>query len=62
MEAYCLMMHAMKCNGEEVPAAWVEMLRKQGEYVSHCCWKEKAVMEFGDDDEGKIIDLKGGDW
>lgn len=62
MEAYCLMMHVMACNGEEVPAAWVDMLRKQGEYVSHCCWREKAVMEFGDDDEGKIIDLRGGDW
>lgn len=62
MEAYCLMMHVMRCNGEEVPVTWIDMLRKQGEYVSHCCWKEKAVMEFGDDDEGKIIDLRGGDW
>ena len=62
MEAYCLMMHVMRCNGEEVPVTWIDMLRKQGEYVSHCCWKEKAVMQFGDDDEGKIIDLRGGDW
>ena len=46
----------------KVPVTWIDMLRKQGEYVSHCCWKEKAVMEFGDDDEGKIIDLRGGDW
>lgn len=62
MEAYCLMMHVMRCNGEEVSVTWIDMLRKQGEYVLHCCWKEKAVMEFGDDDEGKIIDLRGGDW
>lgn len=62
MEAYCLMMHTMKSNGDEVPKEWEDMLRKQGEYVAHCCWREQAAMEFGDDDEGKIIDLKGGDW
>ena len=62
MEAYCLMMHAMRCNGETIPKAWIDMLKKQGEYVAHCCWREKKMMEFGDDDEGKIIDLKGGDW
>jgi len=62
MEAYCLMMHAMRINGDEIPCGWIEMLRKQGEYVAHCCWREQAVMEFGDDDEGKIIDLRGGEW
>lgn len=62
MEAYCLMIHAMRVNGDEIPCGWIEMLRKQGEYVAHCCWREQAVMEFGDDDEGKIIDLKGGEW
>lgn len=62
MEAYCLMMHTMKANGDSVPPEWVDMLRLQGEYVSHCCWREKVVMEFGDDDEGKIIDLRGGEW
>lgn len=62
MEAYCLMAHTMKANGDKVPAEWVDMLGLQGEYVAHCCWREKTVMEFGDDDEGKIIDLRGGDW
>ncbi len=62
MEAYCLMIHAMRVNGNEIPCGWIEMLGKQGEYVAHCCWREQAVMEFGDDDEGKIIDLKGGEW
>lgn len=62
MEAYCLMIHTMKCNGDEIPEAWIDMLNKQGEYVSHCIWREKMIMEFGDDDEGKIIDLRGGDW
>lgn len=62
MEAYCLMMHAMKSNDDKIPKAWIDMLKKQGEYVSHCCWREKTVIEFGDDDEGKIVDLRGGDW
>lgn len=62
MEAYCLLAHTMKANGDKVPSEWADMLSLQGEYVAHCCWREKTVMEFGDDDEGKIIDLRGGDW
>lgn len=62
MEAYCLMARVMQVNGETVPAEWLTMLGKQGEYVSHAVWREQQVMEFGDDDEGKIIDLQGGVW
>ena len=56
MEAYLLLAHV---SGE---SRWNEMLRKQCEYVAHAAWKEKAVCEFGDDDEGKILDLQGGKW
>lgn len=62
MEAYCLMAHVMTHNGDSVPSQWIGMLEKQAEYVSHCVWHEQTVMEFGDDDEGKIVDLHGGVW
>ena len=61
MEAYALMSHVMKSNGDMIPELWLDMMEKQCEYVSHCMWKEKSVVEFGDDDEGKILDLQGGD-
>lgn len=61
MEAYALMSHVMKSNGDAIPESWLKMMEKQCEYVSHCMWREKAVIEFGDDDEGKILDLQGGD-
>ena len=56
MEAYLLLAHV---SGEN---RWNEMLKKQCEYVAHAAWKEKTVCEFGDDDEGKILDLQGGHW
>ena len=56
MEAYLLLAHI---SGE---SRWNEMLKKQCEYVAHSAWREKTVCEFGDDDEGKILDLQGGSW
>ena len=56
MEAYLLLAHL---SGEN---RWNEMLKKQCEYVAHAVWREKKVCEFGDDDEGKILDLQGGKW
>ena len=56
MEAYLLLAHV---SGER---KWNDMLKKQCEYVAHATWNEKAVCEFGDDDEGKILDLQGGKW
>ena len=56
MEAYLLLAHV---SGE---SRWNEMLKKQCEYVAHSSWREQTVCEFGDDDEGKILDLQGGSW
>ena len=61
MEAYGLMIHTMQHNGAKVPEEWKRMLDRMCMYVSHCLWKEKTACEFGDDDEGKILDLQGGD-
>lgn len=56
MEAYLLLAHI------SMEDSWNEMLMKQAEFVSHSIWREKIVCEFGDDDEGKILDLQGGEW
>lgn len=56
MEAYLLLAHICGKKG------WTDMLRKEAEFVAHSAWRNKAVMEFGDDDEGKILDLQGGEW
>ena len=60
MEGYALTMHLMKCNGVEVPKAWIDMIARQCEFVAHSIVGD-AACEFGDNDEGKILDLQGGD-
>lgn len=68
MEAYLLLAHAMQKNDNHNDndncswVAWLPMLQKEAEFVAHSTWREKTVCEFGDDDEGKIIDLQGGEW
>lgn len=56
MEAYLLLAHV---SGE---TCWNDMLKRQTEFVAHSAWREQTVCEFGDDDEGKILDLQGGFW
>lgn len=60
MEAYALVMHLMKKHGEEVPMAWIEMMKRQCDFVAHSMVDEGTACEFGDNDEGKILDLVGG--
>lgn len=61
MEAYALVMLLMKRYGMGVPSAWKEMLAKQCEFVAYSMVNDTEACEFGDNDEGKIIDLEGGD-
>lgn len=60
MEAMGLMMRLLIKNGTEVPAAWKPMLDKMCTYVANCMGDYGEVVVFGDDDEGKILDLQGG--
>lgn len=60
MEAMGLMMRLLIKNGIEVPAAWKPMLDKMCTYVANCMGDYGEVVVFGDDDEGKILDLQGG--
>ena len=59
MEAMGLMMRLLKKNGLGVPASWPEMLGKMCRYVADCQGDYGETAAFGDDDEGKILDLSG---
>lgn len=61
MEAYALMIHSMQTCNCNVPEIWLQMLEKMTEYVGCSSWRGNVAMEFGDDDEGKILDLQGGE-
>ena len=62
MEAYLLLMHVMQKHNDTEWNQWIPMLKKEAEFVAHSSWREKTICEFGDDDEGKILDLQGGEW
>ena len=60
MEAMGLMMRLLIKNGYSVPESWEPMLEKMCAYVSDCMGDHGESIVFGDDDEGKILDLQGG--
>ena len=60
MEAMGLMMRLLIKNGIDVPPVWKHMLDKMCIYVANCIGDYGEVIAFGDDDEGKILDLQGG--
>ena len=59
MEAYALVAHTMVTNGDNVPHVWKTYLTAMCEFVCHSTDSHGVIMEFGDDDEGKILDLEG---
>lgn len=60
MEAMGLMMRILIKNNIEVPGTWRSMLEKMCTYVADCMGDYGETIIFGDDDEGKILDLQGG--
>lgn len=60
MEAMGLMMRLLIENGYSVPQSWKPMLEKMCAYVSDCMGDHGESIVFGDNDEGKILDLQGG--
>ncbi|MCD7847901.1 MAG: heparinase II/III family protein [Oscillospiraceae bacterium] len=60
MEAVGLLMRLLLKNGISVPESWYTWLPKMSEYLATCVGKHGEVIEFGDNDEGKILDLCGG--
>lgn len=62
MEAVGLLMLTMKVSGMHIPQNWRNTLCKMSRYVSDCRGAYGETVVFGDDDEGKILDLQGAAW
>ena len=59
MEAYGLFWLALEKNNYEVPQVWKQYLTHMSEYMADCCGDFGEVVIFGDNDEGKLLDLQG---
>ena len=59
MEAMGLVQRLLLKSGQAVPASWAEMLGKMSRYVADCQGEYGETVVFGDDDEGKVLDLAG---
>ena len=59
MEAYGLLWLLMLKNNIEIPQIWKQYLTAMSEFVTDSTDDFGTTMEFGDSDEGKILDLNG---
>jgi len=59
MEAYMLMIKAMRHSGTSVPERWETTLSAMARFLSCSITGNGQAIEFGDSDEGKIADLSG---
>lgn len=59
MEAVGLLILAMQKNDICVPQNWRNILIAMSRYLSDCQGNYRETVVFGDDDEGKILDLEG---
>ena len=62
MEAVGLLALTIKQSGGHIPTRWRWMLAEMSHYLLDCQGKYGETVVFGDDDEGKILDLCGGRW
>lgn len=61
MEAYGLLMLVMKHNNIGIPESWYKYLTNMTKFLADCCGDYGETIVFGDNDEGKILDLNGGE-
>lgn len=59
MEAYGLLWLALVKNKYDIPQIWRQYLTRMSEYMADCCGDFGEVVVFGDNDEGKLLDLQG---
>lgn len=59
MEAYGLLALELRHNGAEIPQRWTQYLSAMSEFLCDCCGDYGETVVFGDNDEGKILDLTG---
>ena len=57
MEAYGLLAHQL--GPERVPESWLPYLQELSRFLSDCSVEAGGMVIFGDDDDGKILDLSG---
>ena len=62
MEAVGLLSLTMKQCGRQIPSEWRRIFKKMSRYLADCQGQYGETVVFGDDDEGKILDLCGGEW
>ena len=46
-------------NNIKIPDSWKSYLGSMSQYLADCCGDYGEVIAFGDNDEGKILDLQG---
>lgn len=57
MEALCLVSHVLRTDGKSLPETLVGRLYSMARYARACCVGKGIYIEFGDDDEGVILNL-----
>lgn len=57
MEALCLLSHALRASGREPSPALASQIRTMAGYARACCVGGGRYIEFGDNDEGRILNL-----
>lgn len=60
MEAYGILIPLLRRGGFHVPESWEPQLMKMAEFVADSMVTQECAAEFGDNDEGKLLDLQGG--
>lgn len=59
MEAYGLLIWVMKHNAITIDPVWITLLSRMSCFLADSVGEFGEVIEFGDNDEGKILDLAG---
>lgn len=57
MEALCLLSHVLRASGHELPSELASLVRSMAGYARSCSVSNGRYIEFGDDDEGRILNL-----
>ena len=57
MEALCLLSHVLRASGHELPSELASLVRSMAGYARSCSVGNGRYIEFGDDDEGRILNL-----
>lgn len=58
MEALCLVSHVLNAAGQKLPKSIESQLHSMARYARACCVCKGRYIEFGDDDEGVILNLE----